>query len=326
MQELRQLNPAMRSNNTIATIRTTLSRSPPLPKQYTQLLSNRLLDRLQRSRITPLRKLTNRSPGGHLARKGGASTELADFRDYAPGDDIRFIDWNSFSRLHRPYLKLFHQEEEMHVTVLIDASNSMLFEGKLELARQLAAVFGVLALRNPERLSMHVLGTHASSTQTHLARCAGRANVTKMLAFVEQIDGGGDATFEDCVEAALQHHRGKGVAVLLSDFLTFGDLTRPFNLLFSAGLQPMCIQILAPSEISPDVNGDLRMVDCEQLQSLDVSAAGSLLGIYQEHLQAYQQQLETLCRQRSGQFISTASGTDIDTLVFDTLRRRGWIQ
>ena len=118
-----------------------------MPTQVTNLLSNRILDRLGRSRIAPLRKLTNRSPGGHLARKGGASTELADFRDYAPGDDIRFIDWNSFSRLHRPYLKLFHQEEEMQVVVFLDASSSMLFEGKLDLAKQLAAIFGVLALR-----------------------------------------------------------------------------------------------------------------------------------------------------------------------------------
>lgn len=300
-----------------------------MPKQLTELLSNRLLDRLQRSRITPLRRLTNRSPGGHLARKGGASTELADFRDYAPGDDIRFIDWNSFSRLHRPYLKQFHQEEEMHVTVMIDASNSMLFERKLDLAKQLAAVFGILALRNPERLSMHVLGTASTATDSaehHLPRCAGRANVTEMLNFVERIEGGGDTPVESSIETALKRHSGKGIAILLSDFLTFGDLVRPFNLLFSAGLQPMCIQILAPSELSPDVTGDIRMVDCEQLETLDVSSAASLLGIYQEHLQASQQRLESLCRQRSGRFLSASSDIQIDALVFDTLRRNGWIQ
>lgn len=294
--------------------------------QITQLLPNRLLDRLQRSRITPLRRATNRSPGGHLARKGGASTELADFRDYAPGDDIRFIDWNSFSRLHRPYLKLFHQEEEMQVAVFIDASNSMLFEGKLNLAKQLAAVFGVLALRNPERLSMHVLGANESAASQRLGRCAGRASLGKMFSFVEQIEGGGDAAFEQATESALKHHKGKGVAVLLSDFLTFGDLSRPFNLLFSAGLQPMAIQILARSEIAPDVNGDLRMVDCEQLETLDVSSAGSLLDIYQEHLQSFQDRLETLCRQRSGRFLCTGSDADIELLVFDTLRRQGWIR
>ena len=297
-----------------------------LASQITELLSNRILDRLQRSRITPLRRLTNRSPGGHLARKGGASTELADFRDYAPGDDIRFIDWNSFSRLHRPYLKLFHQEEEMQVAVFVDASNSMLFEGKLDLAKQLAAVFGVLALRNPERLSVHVIGTSGDESQRRLNRCAGRANLSKMFSFLEQIDGGGDAAFEVAIENALKHHTGKGVAVLLSDFLTFGDLKRPFNMLFSAGLQPMGIQILAPSELSPEITGDLRMVDCEQLQTLDISSVASLLGIYQEHLQAFGEQLEMLCRQRSGRFLSTPSNADLETFVFDTLRRQGWIQ
>lgn len=285
-----------------------------------------MLDRLQRLRITPLRRLTNRSPGGHLARKGGASTELADFRDYAPGDDIRFIDWNSFSRLHRPYLKLFHQEEEMQVVVFLDASSSMLFEGKLDLAKRLAAVFGVLALRNPERLSMHVLGGGESNAPRRLGRCAGRANLSKMFSFLEQIDGGGDSPVELAVEEALKGHHGKGVAVVLSDFLTFGDLKRPFNLLFSAGLQPLGIQILAPGEIAPDITGDVRMVDCEQLETLDVSAAGSLLGIYEEHLLAFQEELDLLCRQRSGRFLSTRSDAGLEPLVFDTLRRKGWIR
>jgi hypothetical protein len=294
--------------------------------QITSLLSNRVLDRLKRSRIAPMRRLTNRSPGGHLARKGGASTELADFRDYAPGDDIRFIDWNSFSRLHRPYLKLFHQEEEMQVVVFIDASSSMLFEGKLELARQLAAVFGALALGNPERLSMFALGSNHSKAQSQLRRCAGRMNFSKMFAFLEQIDGGGDAALEVSVENALRHHAGKGVAVILSDFLTFGDLKRPFNLLYSAGLEPMGIQILAPSELSPDVSGDLRLVDCEQMSTLDISSAASLLGIYHDHLAGFQQEIEALCRQRSGRFISIGSDAAVDEIVFDTLRRQGWIR
>ena len=297
-----------------------------MASQITSILSNRTLDRLERARIAPIRRLTNRSPGGHLARKGGASTELADFRDYAPGDDIRFIDWNSFSRLHRPYLKLFHQEEEMQVAVFLDASSSMLFEGKLDLARQLAAVFGVLALRNPERLSIHVLGANHSQAGNHLRRCAGRMNLSKMFAFLEQVEGGGDTALDDAIEEALRSHSGKGVAVLISDFLTFGDLKRPFNLLFSSGLEPMGVHILAPSELDPEVNGDIRLVDSEQVSTLDVSSAASLLGIYQEHLDAFRSQIEALCRQRSGRCICVSSDTPVEDIVFDTLRRQGWIR
>src|SRR4051812_13521148 len=121
--------------------------------QLTPLLSNRELDRLARMRINARRRFTNRARGEHLAAKGGTSTEFCDYRDYAPGDDVRFVDWNIFARIERPYLKLFHQEEELHVAVVLDASNSMLFEGKFELARQIATAFGVVGLRGSEKVS-----------------------------------------------------------------------------------------------------------------------------------------------------------------------------
>ena len=106
--------------------------------QVTSLLTNRDLDRLGRLRLNVSRRFTNRARGEHLAAKGGASTEFCDYRDYAPGDDVRFVDWNIFARIQRPYLKQFHHEEDLHVALLVDASRSMLFEGKLALAQRLA--------------------------------------------------------------------------------------------------------------------------------------------------------------------------------------------
>ncbi len=132
--------------------------------QLTSLFGNDVLDRLERLRIKPLRRLTSRSHGEHLSGKGGSSTEFSDYRDYVPGDDVRFVDWNIFARLNRPYLKLFQMEEEMHVLLLIDASASMGFEGKLLRAKQLAAAFGLMGLMGGERVSV-----------VRLQRAAGRA-------------------------------------------------------------------------------------------------------------------------------------------------------
>ena len=104
--------------------------------QITSLLTNQELDRLARLRLNATRRFTNRARGEHLAAKGGTSTEFCDFRDYSPGDDARFVDWNIFARINRPYLKQFHMEEEMHLVLLVDASTSMDFEGKLEMAKR----------------------------------------------------------------------------------------------------------------------------------------------------------------------------------------------
>jgi uncharacterized protein (DUF58 family) len=291
--------------------------------QYTSLLDNATLARVERMRLLPVRRLTNRSRGEHLAGKGGTSTEFHDYRDYAAGDDVRYVDWNIFARIQRPYLKLYRHEEEMHVVILLDASASMQFGQKFTRAKQLAAAFAIMGLMNIEKVSLYAC-QHAGQTPLFVAPCTGRISLRRVLEFLEQIPTGGDFPVELAVEEVLKHHRGRGVAVLLSDFLTFGDLERPLNLLFSAGLEVCAVQLLTPEELRPDVTGDVRFVDAETGRTLDVSSAGDLLGIYLDHLTALQADLATMCRQRSGRFLDLDAETPIETVLFDVLRRKGW--
>ncbi len=291
--------------------------------QLTPLLANRDLDRLARLRIGAARRFTNRSRGEHLAAKGGTSTEFCDYRDYSPGDDTRFIDWNIFSRLHRPYLKQFHLEEELHVAVLLDVSSSMQFGEKFERARQLAAVFGVLGLRAGERVSVHLVG--ADAPHRRLRPATGRSAMMPLFHFLEKVEAGGQQPIERGIETFLKNHTGRGVAVILSDFLSGGDLKRAFSLLFGSGLEPLALQILSPAELDPDVSGDLRLVDSETSAALDISSAAALLDLYHEYREAHQQQLAQWCSQRSGRFQTVNSATSLEHIAFDQLRRTGWI-
>jgi uncharacterized protein (DUF58 family) len=293
--------------------------------QVTSLLTNAALDRLERLRINASRRFTNRSRGEHLAGKGGASIEFADYRDYVAGDDIRFVDWNIFARLNRPYMKLYHMEEEMHIVVLVDASSSMRFEHKLDRAKSLAAAFCVMALLGDERLSVYVCNG-ADQMLGRLSPCTGRANMLRAFRFIEAIEAGGDAPVELAMENMLKLHTGRGAAVLLSDFLTFGQVDRALNLVFSSGLEPFGLQILGPGEIDPDISGDLRLVDCETGTTLDVTSAYDLLSLYQDYRLSYEGQLATLCRQRSGRFAAVSSEAPVEWMLFDLLRRRGWVQ
>ena len=290
--------------------------------QITSLLSNRDLDRLARLRINANRRFTNRSRGDHLAAKGGTSTEFCDFRDYSPGDDVRFVDWNIFARINRPYLKQFHMEEEMHVVLLVDASTSMNFDGKLALALQIAAAFGTVALRGAEKVSVYCLGNGSSAT---LRPCSGRMSVGKLYTFLEGIAGGGDVPVDVGMESFLRKHRGRGVVIALSDFLTGGDLRRAFNLVNSAGLEIFALQILGASELAPEVTGDFRLVDSETDGMLDISNAAALMTLYHEYRVAHEAQLAALCQQRSGRFATTSAAEPFERLFFETLRRKGWV-
>ncbi|MEM9703894.1 MAG: DUF58 domain-containing protein [Planctomycetota bacterium] len=293
------------------------------------LLPNDVLGRLERVRLQPVRRLTNPSRGEHLAGKGGSSTEFADYRDYAPGDDVRFVDWNIFSRLNKPYMKLYRHEEELHVCLIVDASASMRYGGggdtKLQRACRMAAAFGICALTSVEKVSAHACYARGTDP-VRLPPCTGRKSLPRLLKFLETIEPGGDYPIEDAVQDVLKRHRGRGIAVIASDFLTFGDVSGLFGRLQAAGLEPWAVQVMSPEEIDPDLTGDLRLVDCENGAGLDVTRAGDLLSYYQDHRLALEDELAVQCRQRGGRFLPVSTTEPLKDLLFGTLRRLGWLR
>ncbi len=293
--------------------------------QFTPLVGNDVLARVERMRLNPLKRKTNRMRGEHLSGKGGTSIEFKDYRQYVAGDDIRYVDWNIFARLNEPYLKLYAHEEEMQVVILLDASSSMEFEGKFELARQIAASLGVMGLMSVEKVSVYSCGTRQHGP-VKLPPTSGRAGLKKFFRFLENIEPGGEFPIEHAIESVLQHHRGRGIAIVLSDFLTLGKVSRSFNLLHGAGLELYAMQVLGPSEIDPDMTGDLRFVDCENNLTLDVSSVGELLGIYHEHRIGLENHLAAEARKRNGRFVSLSSAMTVKEIVFETLLRRGWVR
>lgn len=292
--------------------------------QFTTLFDNATLNQVERMRLKPIRRLTNRSRGEHLSGKGGSSTDFADYRDYAAGDDLRYVDWNIFARLRRPYIKQFQHEEEMHVVLLVDASTSMLYEEKLLRAKQAAAVFGIMGLLNVERVSAYAMHSQPDRPWM-LPPGSGRTKIRPLLQFLEQLEGGGSVPIEKAIETMLRFHRGRGLAIIISDFLTLGDLSRPMNMLYSSGLEVWGLQVLSESEINPNVQGDLRFVDSETQETLDITNASELINVYQDQRMWLQNSLDSMCRSRQGRFLSVSSGASLQTILFDQLCRQGWI-
>src|SRR5690606_26382394 len=132
----------------------------------------------------------------------GTSTEFTDYRDYTAGDDVRYVDWNIFSRLNRPYLKLYRHEEEMHVVVLVDGSSSMMFGDKFLLAKRLAAAFGVVGLYGGERTSIYACHSQGAAPAL-IGPLLGRPALHRVLRFLEELDGGGNAAIDAAVDEVL---------------------------------------------------------------------------------------------------------------------------
>src|SRR5947209_2068446 len=128
------------------------------------LLSPEFLHRLEQLELVSRKIFSGRMKGERLSRRKGQSVEFADYRNYTIGDDLRFLDWNLFARLEKLFIRLFLEEEDLHVYLLIDNSLSMDFgtPSKLHFAKQVAGALGFVGLVNLDRVAIEAFNDRLS--------------------------------------------------------------------------------------------------------------------------------------------------------------------
>src|SRR5262245_64183302 len=194
------------------------------------LLSPQLLAQLNDVKLVSRKVFRGRMKGERKSKRKGQSVEFADFRQYVPGDDLRFIDWNLFARLERLYLELFLQEEDLHFSALIDASTSMDFgePAKLQYAKQLAASLGFIGLCRADRVKIESLGTSSRKPGPVLR---GRSSLWRMQEYLEGIESGENVSLLEGVKNFCLRNSGKGILVLMSDLMEKGGYEKARRLL-----------------------------------------------------------------------------------------------
>src|SRR6204780_2944332 len=120
------------------------------------ILTPQLLRQLEQFQLLATRRAKSTTRGERRSQARGQSVEFADHRNYVPGDDFRYLDWNLYGRLEKLFLKLYEEERELPVRIFLDASESMGFgePRKFDFARQIAAAVGYVALRGFDRVSV----------------------------------------------------------------------------------------------------------------------------------------------------------------------------
>ena len=159
--------------------------------------------------------------GERRSKRKGQSVEFADYRNYVIGDDLRHLDWNLYARLDRLFIRLFQEEEDLHFYFLIDNSLSMDFgtPSKLHYARQIAAALALSAW------SISIASSSRRSTTASrraCRRCAGREELWRMLDFLNKIEPAGPSDLRPALKTFSLKCSGKGIVVLLSDFMDKG--------------------------------------------------------------------------------------------------------
>jgi uncharacterized protein (DUF58 family) len=289
------------------------------------LLSPELLAQLERLELVSRKVFRGRMKGERRSKRKGQSVEFADFRNYVAGDDLRFIDWNTYARLDRLFLKMFFEEEDLHFYVLIDASPSMDFGSptKLLVAKQLAAALSFIGLVRSDRVRIETLGQLPRSPGPVWR---GRASLWRMLNYLEGIQPGEKISLAAGVKNFVIRNPGKGILVLISDLMDKQGFETAFRYLVAQQMDVYVVQVLSAEEIEPGVKGDLKLVDCEDADIAEITASAPLLKRYQQTLQAFTGAAREFCNKRGMNYLLANTGTPVDRLISDYLAARGLVR
>ena len=291
----------------------------------TELLSPALLAQLERLELVTRKIFRGRTKGERRSKRKGQSVEFADFRNYVPGDDLRFVDWHLYARLEKLFLKLFMEEEDLHFYALIDDSPSMEFGDptKLHFAKQLAASLGFVGLCRADRVRIETLG---QSLRTGGPVFRGRRSLWRMLDHMNTIETKHGVPLAAGAKSFCLRNSGKGIVVLISDLMDKTGYEAALRFLLTQAYDVYVIHVLSPEEIDPDVKGDLKLVDCEDADVAEITVSRPLLNRYKATLAAFVDGARQFCSKRGIAYLMTSTETPVETLVSNYLRKRGLVR
>ena len=282
------------------------------------LLDPDFMARLDQLDLVSRKILAGKMRGERRSKRKGESVEFADYRPYVSGDDLRFLDWNIYARLDRLFLKLFLEEEDLLVSVLVDVSKSMDWGEPTKglYAKRVAAALGYIGLVNYNRVGIYGI---ADGLPHEMAGIRGRRLVHRLIGFLEAMPLEGASNFTAaCREFALRSPH-KGIVVILSDFFDKGGFEQGIRYLLSRRLDVYAIQILSPDEVEPTLTGDLKLRDIEDDDLAEVTISRALINRYRQNLQAYCQSVRDFCTRRGVKYLFTKTDVPFDQLVLTYL-------
>ncbi|GAA0615225.1 DUF58 domain-containing protein [Virgibacillus siamensis] len=288
------------------------------------LLSPVLSKRLANFKLTSKRIVRGGHKGERRSQRQGSSLEFSDYRLYNPGDDLRQIDWNTYARTQKYYVKRFLDEQELSVSVYLDCTKSMgVKDEKWERAKQLAAVFTFLTLTNADRLSFIPVGSPSNA----YPYTKGRAMTNKVIDFIQETSlATGDVRFgRQLIKQANQGRKGS-LTVLISDFLDDpADLFSALKKMQARRQQVLLVQVLLPEEAYPDYIGDLQLVDIETAGRREVSMSPKVMNDYKQLFDKHLETIQSFCQKRGMDLVSCSTANSLEETIFSSLLRKGWI-
>lgn len=299
------------------------ARAPDLP------LPPAVVARLRSHRLGTAARVTGSREGAHRSTRHGHSLEFADQRPYVAGDDPRTLDLAASRRHGRLLVRVHEAEDETSLRVVVDASRSMSFGGKVAAATDLARALAHVAAHGGDRLRVVVAGHRGEVRASPWVRGASAEHALgPTLAAVDRSEPDAeDAPGPAALVAAIGRARGEGPTgpvVLVSDLLV-ADWPAVLHALGTGPGRAVLVHLLGREDLEPDLDGDLDLVDAETGEVLPIAATDRVLADHARALAAWQADVAAEAARRGVAVVAADDRDDVADLVTLELRRVGLV-
>lgn len=316
-------------------------------QEHDALFDDAFLKRLEYLDLVAKKVQSTHERGERRSKKLGAGLEFADHRRYTPGDDFKHVDWNVYARLGKLLLRQYEEEEDLFVYLLVDASASMAVGRdappsaagpstatgggrpispaltKLDQARRLAAALAYIALANLDRAS---LVTFSDKLGQRLLPARGKAQIFRIFDFLKKTQPGGRTTFHDAMRGFVHETKRRGLVVVLSDFYAQDGWKDGLDYLRYNRFEPVVVQLVDERELSPNLRGDILLVDVETQAEKEITLTPRLIDKYRAAHAAFCHELEAYAKSHQLPYFNASVQTPFDEVVVSMLRKGGLLK
>ena len=273
------------------------------------MINTNFLDQLDRFHLVVKKRVTSNYTGPRKSIATGRGLTFKDHRIYAPGDDIRLIDWKVFGRTDDLYIKTFEEEKNLTAHIIMDSSASMGFGkpiSKFDYAAMLGVGFAYLAMRENEKFQFSTFAEGLDVFQP-------RRGMSQLASMVFHLNNTKTRGYSKLLDAMMQYKKvvgSRSLLVLMSDFLI--DINEVVESLYTLGDHEIkVLQVLDPVEKDLKYSGDFKLIDSETQSKLRTYISPRLRVQYQQMLDEHSAKIEGTCNKLGIHFFQLTTNTPI---------------
>lgn len=261
--------------------------------------------------------------GLHKSPVHGFSVEFTEYRQYSPGDDLRYLDWRLYARSDRYYIKRFEDETNLRCYLLVDLSRSMGFRSleydKADYAKTVAATLAYFLTL--QRDAVGLIAFDEGIRECLPARFR-PGHLHRLMISLEQALAGTATDLGAPLEQVARTARKRGLIILLSDLLApVETIATRLGHLRSQGHEVVVIRILDPAEINFQFQDESLFYDLESGRELYVDPQ-AVRRQYQERFAEHARELARACSDLGIDFYDLTTDRPFDLALFDLMNSR----